>query len=480
MKTFNFDNMVISLKQFTKTVEKSIPVKEIIKQIEFNNINKKKLPQLKIGNHIASLPIVQGGMGVGISLSSLASAVANEGGVGVIAANGIGLLDNDYYKDGDAASVRAFRKEIQIARKKTKGIIGVNIMVAIDNFKKMLDVAIEEAVDVVFMGAGLPIKNIPVKKMREKNIAIVPIVSSARATNLIFKMWSKIYNDIPDGVVLEGPLAGGHLGYEKDQLDKKEYQLNHLVKEIKITLDVYKKEFKRELALIAGGGVYTGRDIYETLNSGADAVQMATRFVATDECDADIRFKEAYVNCKKSDIGLIKSPVGMVGRAIRNDFIRKSEEGIKHNFNCSWKCLSTCKANEANYCISVALNNARKGQIDKGFVFAGSSAYRIKEIVSVKALVSELKKGYLKAKNVEVNKSLNQLLSKIQSLYDSYQDRLKIEYRCKKAYEKALVSFNDVAIEEVRKQYKKAKANVINTQLLLEEKLLLTWKIALS
>ena len=476
MKSISIDGIKNNLKQITQKIEESISIKEVITQIESSVKKTTDFSELKIGNHIAKTPIVQGGMGVGISLSSLASAVANEGGVGVIAANGIGLLDEDYFKDGDNASVRAFRKEIRIAREKTNGIIGVNIMVAIDNFKKMLDVAIEEAVDVIFMGAGLPIKNIPVKRIREKNISVVPIVSSARACDLIFKMWSKIYKDVPDGVVVEGPKAGGHLGFEKDQVDKKEYQLPSLVKQIRKSLDVYEKQFNKSLALIAGGGVYTGKDIYDTINAGANGVQMATRFVATDECDADEKFKMAYVNCKKEDIGFIKSPVGMVGRAIRNRFIKNSEEGKKHKFNCTWKCLATCKANDANYCISVALNNARLGKIDKGFVFAGSNAYRIKEIVSVKSLVTELRNEYLKESRLVNIRNLKPVIAKLNTLYNKYQDKLQIELACKKAYEKALITYNDKLIAELRKQYKKAKANTLNVQLLLEEKLTFAWK----
>ena len=207
---------------------------------------------------------------------------------------------------------------------------------------------------------------------------------------------------------------------------------------------------------------------------------MATRFVATDECDADIKFKLAYVDCKKEDIGFIKSPVGMVGRAIRNGFIKKSEEGIKHNFSCNWKCLATCKANEANYCISVALNNARMGKIDNGFVFAGANAYKIKEIISVHSLVTELRKGYIKAKNAEVVKYINSLLEKINSLYESYENKLQIENTYKKAYENALIGFNDVLIDDLRKKYKKAITSAINTQLLLEEKILSAWKVVLN
>lgn len=477
MKSISLDGIKNNLKQVTQKIEDSIKVKDVITQIESSVKKNIDFKELRIGNHVAKTPIVQGGMGVGISLSSLASAVANEGGVGVIAANGIGLLDKDYFKDGDSASVRAFRKEIRIAREKSNGIIGVNIMVAIDNFKKMLDVAIEEAVDVIFMGAGLPIKNIPIKRIREKNISVVPIVSSARACDLIFKMWSKIYKDVPDGVVVEGPKAGGHLGFEKDQVDKKEYQLPSLVHQIRKSLDVYEQQFGRSLALIAGGGVYSGKDVYNTIKAGANGVQMATRFVATDECDADIKFKMAYVNCKKEDIGFIKSPVGMVGRAIRNSFIKNSEDGKKHKFNCTWKCLATCKANDANYCISVALNNARLGKIDKGFVFAGSNAYKIKEIISVKSLVAELKNDYIKECKFVNIKNLKPVIAKLNILYDKYQDKLQIELACKKAYEKALTTYNDKLIVELRKQYKKAKANTFNVQLLLEEKLSFAWKV---
>ncbi|MGD1822212.1 MAG: NAD(P)H-dependent flavin oxidoreductase [Pleomorphochaeta sp.] len=476
MKSISIDCLKTNLKQLTQKVESNISIKKIINQIDISKTKNYDFNELRIGNHVAKVPIVQGGMGVGISLSSLASAVANQGGVGVIAANGIGLLDKDYFKDGDNASVRAFRKEIRIAREKSDGIIGVNIMVAINNFKKMLDVAIEEAVDVVFMGAGLPIKNIPVKRLREKNVSIVPIVSSARACDLIFKMWSKIYKDVPDGVVVEGPLAGGHLGFEKDQVDKKEYQLPSLVKEIRSTLNEYEKQFNRKLSLIAGGGVYSGKDIHKTIKAGADGVQMATRFVATEECDADIKFKEAYVNCKKEDIGFIKSPVGMVGRAIRNSFIINSEQGKKHNFSCTWRCLASCKANDANYCISIALNNARMGKVDKGFVFAGSNAYKIKEIVKVKDLVAELRSGYVAVCQNENLRAINALIEKINSIYNKYENKLQLELACKKAYEKALSSYNDNLIPELRKQYKKAKNNTLNVQFLLEEKLLTAWK----
>jgi nitronate monooxygenase len=418
-------------------------------------------------------------MGVGISLSSLASAVANIGGIGVIAANAIGLLEKDYYKDGRAANLRAFRREIRKAREMTKGIIGVNIMVAVSDFHQLLDVAIEEKVDIVFMGAGLPIKGIPVEKIRENGVKIAPIVSSARATEMIFKMWKKIYNDIPDAVVFEGPKAGGHLGFTEEQLEDPAYQVEAIVPEIAKVLVSYGEEFSREIPLIAGGGVYTGEDIYQVLQSGAQGVQMATRFVATDECDADIRFKQAYVDCTKEDIGIIKSPVGMPGRAIRNKFIADSEAGIRPAFTCAWKCLSSCKAQDANYCISIALNNARKGILQGGFVFAGTNAYKIQEIVPVASLVSELSTGYWLAERQKISSKLESLVASIQNLAERYKTLQGQVIELGRAYERVLTTpsalIEKVSLTELRENYVKKQAKAKKIQLKMVEKLMASW-----
>lgn len=373
-------------------------------------------PAIRIGNLRAPVPIVQGGMGVGISLSGLASAVADAGGIGVIAANGIGLLERDYYKDGKAANLRAFRREIRAARTRTQGVIGVNIMVAVNDFADLLDVAIEEQVDIVFMGAGLPIKNLPVPRMRDAGVKAVPIVSSVRATEMIFKMWEKIYNDVPDAVVFEGPQAGGHLGFTAEQIDDPEYQLEAITPAIVEALRPFEKRFQREIPLIAGGGVFTGEDIHTVLELGAKGVQMGTRFVATEECDADERFKQAYVDANDSDIGLIQSPVGMPGRAIRNTFIADSEAGIRPAFKCAWQCLSSCKADKAKYCISIALNNARQGNLKQGFVFAGSSAARITGITTVPELIGELSAGFRAAAARSATDTLEALLGRIQRI----------------------------------------------------------------
>ena len=479
MNNITFEQLLETLKKVTDDITKTLPFKTIqsflgdLKQI------KPTWPALKIGNLVAPTPIVQGGMGVGISLSSLASAVANIGGIGVIAANAIGLLEKDYYKDGRAANLRAFRREIRKAREMTKGIIGVNIMVAVSDFHQLLDVAIEEKVDIVFMGAGLPIKGIPVEKIRENGVKIAPIVSSARATEMIFKMWKKIYNDIPDAVVFEGPKAGGHLGFTEEQLENPAYQVEAIVPEIAKVLVSYGEEFSREIPLIAGGGVYTGEDIYQVLQSGAQGVQMATRFVATDECDADIRFKQAYVDCTKEDIGIIKSPVGMPGRAIRNKFIADSEAGIRPAFTCAWKCLSSCKAQDANYCISIALNNARKGILQGGFVFAGTNAYKIQEIVPVASLVSELSTGYWLAERQKISSKLESLVASIQNLAERYKTLQGQVIELGRAYERVLTTpsalIEKVSLTELRENYVKKQAKAKKIQLKMVEKLMASW-----
>jgi len=376
-------------------------IKIDLPKINLSSFKLSKMPRLKIGSASPKLPIIQGGMGVGISLSQLASAVANEGGIGVIAANSIGMLDPAYYaKHKDANSI-LLRKEIRKARQLTDGIIGVNIMVAVDDFHDLLDVAIEEKVDMVFLGAGLPIKGIPVKRLRDADVKVVPIVSSGRAASLIYRSWSKSYQDIPDAVVVEGPMAGGHLGFKPEQIHDQTFRLEALIPDVVKAIKPFRDEYSREIPVIAAGGIFTGSDIHKFYKLGASGVQMGTRFVATEECDADQKFKEAYVDCKEDEIEIIKSPVGMPGRAIKGQFLMDAEDG-KLNMKCAWKCLKSCDIEVSGYCISLALDNARKGIMERGFAFCGSNAFRIKKIVSVKHLLNELKTQYLSAESISI------------------------------------------------------------------------------
>lgn len=353
-----------------------------------------KMPELVIGQRTASLPIIQGGMGVGISLSGLASAVARLGGVGVIAANGIGMIEPDYFADGRAANIRAMRRELRLARSKSSGLIGVNIMVAANDFQQLLDVCIEEKADALFLGAGLPIKNIPLERIRAAGTAVVPIVSSGRAAELIFKYWQKAHADVPDAVVVEGPLAGGHLGFRPEKLRDADQQLEVLVPQVIAALAPFAEAFRKRIPVIAAGGIYDGADILRFLQLGAQGVQMATRFVATDECDADRRFKEAYVACRPEDIVIIKSPVGLPGRAIRNSFLDNAAAGVRNVKRCAWRCLEQCDIQHADYCISIALDNARRGRLEHGFAFCGANAHRVQRIVPVAELLDGLKHEY--------------------------------------------------------------------------------------
>ena len=223
---------------------------------------------------------------------------------------------------------------------------------------------------------------------------LVPIVSSARAANIIIRKWFEKYSYVPDAIVIEGPLAGGHLGFKAEELDDPKFALENLLKEVLDVLKPYKEKFSRDIPVIVGGGIYTGEDIYKFLHLGAAGVQMGTRFVTTDECDGSNTFKETYINATKEDIGLIKSPVGMPGRAIRNKFIDLVEAGQKMPYNCPFHCIITCDHKNSPYCIALALNSAQKGNLNNGFAFAGANAFRATKIISVKDLVNSLKQEY--------------------------------------------------------------------------------------
>lgn len=344
---------------------------------------------LQIGNLTARLPIIQGGMGIGVSLSGLAAAVANEGGIGVISATGLSLL---YAKASDSyveAGNRGLKEEIRKAREKSNGIIGVNIMVALTNFTELVKTCIAEKVDIIFCGAGLPL-DLPSFLTKDDATKLVPIVSSARAAKLICQKWVNSYQYLPDAIVLEGPKAGGHLGYKESELEAPSFSLEAQLPLVIAEVSSFEEKFHKTIPVIAAGGIYTGEDIYRMMELGASGVQLGTRFVATDECDADIAFKEAYVNARQQDIRIIKSPVGMPGRAIQSPFLQKAKDGTEHPKHCPFHCIRTCDINTSPYCIAIALYNAYKGNFEKGFAFAGSNAFRVDRITSVKETMKEL------------------------------------------------------------------------------------------
>ena len=351
------------------------------------------MKELKIGNLVAKVPIVQGGMGVGISLSGLASAVANAGGVGVISAAGLGLIYNDISKNFNDACIHGLKQELRKAREATKGIIGVNIMVALSNFADMVRTSIEEKADIIFAGAGLPL-NLPSFLKPNSVTKLVPIVSSARAFKLICRRWIGEYGYTPDAVVVEGPKAGGHLGYSHEQINDENYSLENIVPEVVTAAREIGEQQGKFIPVIAGGGIYTGEDIYNITSLGADGVQMGTRFVTTDECDASDEFKQSYIDARKEDIEIIQSPVGMPGRAIHNNFLQKVKEGLKQPKACPFNCIKTCDVTNSPYCIMLALYNAYKGKMENGYAFCGSNAWRAEKIISVKELINTLKQEF--------------------------------------------------------------------------------------
>ncbi len=352
-----------------------------------------KMPELKIGHLISRVPIIQGGMGVGISMSGLASAVANAGGIGVIAGAMAGITEKDISTNGIEANCRALSREIRKAREKTRGIIGVNIMVALTHFAEMVKTAIADGVDIIFAGAGLPL-DLPGFLKKGDQTRLVPIVSSGRAAALICKRWFQRYGYLPDAFVVEGPKAGGHLGFKADQLDDPAFCLENLVGEVVAQMKNVEAEHGVRIPVIAAGGVYDGNDIRRFLKMGASGVQMGTRFVATHECDADIAFKQSYVDAKKEDLMVIKSPVGLPGRALRNQFLVDVAAGAKHPFRCPYHCIKTCDPEKSPYCIGMALASARRGKLKNGFAFAGANAFRVDKIVSVQELIGSLEAGY--------------------------------------------------------------------------------------
>jgi NAD(P)H-dependent flavin oxidoreductase YrpB (nitropropane dioxygenase family) len=358
-----------------------------------------KITEMKpmyIGKLCIPVPIIQGGMGVGISLSGMASAVANQGGVGVIASAGLGLLHRGKKPDFISDSIQGLKDEIRRFREKSNGIVGVNIMVAMSNFADMVRTSIAEKADIIFSGAGLPL-DLPAFLKPGSHTKLVPIVSSARAAKIICSKWKQNYNYLPDAVVVEGPKAGGHLGFKKAQIDDESYALERLIPEVVSVVHEFETDGK-QIPVIAAGGVYSGKDIANMQELGAAGVQMGTRFVTTTECDASDEFKQSYINSKKEDIEVIISPVGMPGRAIRNSFINKLNLGLKHPVRCPFKCIRSCDIGSTPYCIINALFNAFKGNFKGGYAFAGTNAYLAKKIISVQETFSEIRREYLAAK----------------------------------------------------------------------------------
>lgn len=343
-------------------------------------------------------------MGIGVSRAGLASAVANMGGIGVISAVGLGLYISDKYenkKNFIELQKEALRAEIKKARAKTSGVIGVNVMSVLNAAPELIETAVGENIDILFVGAGLPL-NLPSYLPAGSKTSLVPIISSGRAAQLICRKWKAQYDVLPDAFVIEGPAAGGHLGFNLEQLAENKITLEQLLLEVLAAVKPIEQKYNKEIPLIVGGGVYTGQDAYKYLNMGASGVQMATRFITTVECDASDAFKNAFINAKKEDIKIIKSPVGMPGRAIWNDFLQKVANGEKQPISCSYHCLKTCDYRTAPYCIVSALFNAVEGNMEKGFAFSGVNGYRATQILTVKETIDQILSEYNEAEKASL------------------------------------------------------------------------------
>lgn len=350
-----------------------------------------------IGNMEVKLPVIQGGMGVGVSLSGLASAVANEGGIGVISCAGLGLIYHKSPGDFLSKSIFGLKEEIKKAKEKSKGIIGVNIMVALSNYADMAKTSIAEKVDVIFSGAGLPF-DLPSYLTDDSTTKLVPIVSSSRAAKIICEKWKNNYGYLPDAIVVEGPKAGGHLGFKINQIDDEQYSLEQLLPGVVDIANSYKNE--KEIPIIAAGGISSGKDILRFIEMGASGVQMGTIFVTTLECDASEKFKNVFIKARQEDIRIIQSPVGMPGRAIDCEFIQRIERGLQIPKTCPFHCIKTCDYTKSPYCIAQALYQAAKGNMDRGYAFSGINVHLAEKISSVKELISKLKLEFALAREM--------------------------------------------------------------------------------
>jgi nitronate monooxygenase len=348
-----------------------------------------KIPPLDIGDIHVPFPLIQGGMGVRVSLARLAAAVTNEGGIGTIAAVGLGDIEASK-TDFENVSRNALIHEIRRAKSMTDGPLAVNILGVLSNARDLIQTSAREGIKLIVSGASLPLK-LP-EMVDDPTVKLLPIISSGRAADLVLKTWHKRYARTADAVILEGPLAGGHLGFSYDQLREPEkYSLSVLLPEVLAAVEPFEKTYGRKIPVIAAGGIFTGTDIARMLQAGASGVQMATRFVCTEECEVAPEFKQAYLDATAEDIVIINSPVGLPGRAIRNRFLRNLEDGTLERLKCPYRCLTTCNIAEARYCIAQALVSAYRGDMDRGLVFCGQNACRVNEIVSVKELIAELR-----------------------------------------------------------------------------------------
>lgn len=354
-----------------------------------------KYEPLQIGDMTAAIPIIQGGMGVGISLGNLAGAVAKEGAVGIISTAQIGYREPDFEQNPKECNLRAIEKEYAKARgiAGDNGIVGFNIMVALRYYEEYVKKAAEVGAELIISGAGLP-TDLP-KYVENSRTKIAPIVSSEKSARVILKYWDKKYLRTADMVVIEGPKAGGHLGFSTEQLDfygqaQENGAYDAEIEKICQVVRDYEKLYDCKIPVVVAGGIDSAEEMERVMALGVQGVQVATGFVTTKECDADLNYKMAYVKAKKEDIRIIKSPVGMPGRAIMNSFMEKVMSGERVAPKKCLGCLHKCNPAEIPYCITEALVHAAKGETEEALLFCGANAYKADSIRTVKEVIDSL------------------------------------------------------------------------------------------
>jgi len=362
-----------------------------------------QLKPLKIRNHTIEKPIIQGGMGVGISWDQLAGNVSKEGGLGVISSVGTGNYANRKYadkvlKDNRPSEANNFysAKALKVIFENARAICGdkplaCNVLYASVGYDQIVKDACEAGADMIITGAGLPL-TMPEAAKEYPDVALIPIVSTAKALRILCRRWKKTHDRLPDAVIVEGPLSGGHQGFKYDECFLPENQLEAILPPV-----VEEAKNWGDIPVIAAGGIWDHEDIVRMIELGASGVQMGTRFIGTVECDAHENFKQVIINAKEEDIKLLKSPVGYPARGVKTHLQEMIEAKTAPKISCVSNCVAPCQrgieAKQVGYCIADRLSDAYDGKVESGLFFTGANGYRLNEIITVKELMQKLTEG---------------------------------------------------------------------------------------
>lgn len=352
---------------------------------------------LTIRGKYLPLPILQGGMGVGVSLDRLAGAVAACGGMGTISTAVCGFDEPDFAADPRGANLRSLAAQVRRAKEAAHGagLVAINAMVATTQYAESVRTALRAGVDAVVCGAGLP-RDLPAiaAEVPESDAALAPVVSGGRAAGLICRLWDKHHHRIPDFIVLEGPLAGGHLGFSKEEAQEAQAghpkPLSDLLREVLEAIAPYRDKYGQDIPVFVAGGISDGAEMARYMKEGAAGAQFATRFIATEECDAAPAYKQRLLDARDKDIAIVQSPVGLPGRALRSPLIERVEAGTQPPVERCMKCLSACDYKTAPYCISRALIAAVRGDWENGLFFCGAGAGKVHRLSTVRAQMEQI------------------------------------------------------------------------------------------